>query len=254
MDPDQVLRERGTEFLIRELQKAESFLDFKLSCLRRRLDLSSASGKAEALEEFGRTVGLIDDDIKRGLYVREVAEKIGVDERLASLAVSKVSGRSRRGPKIEVRVEELVGRGAELVERKILALLLQNPELVQRVRGRLFSEDFSQESHRLIMDRLLSADDGHLREPAKLMNSFSNRGLGSIVAKLCFLQEEGQAGQMMEAYVRKLESNRLTREKQALQEQLRNAEKSNDLPLVKQLSQRLKEIAEKRTQAARSSP
>jgi hypothetical protein len=104
------------------------------------------------------------------------------------------------------------------------------------------------------MDRLLSADDGHLREPAKLMNSFSNRGLGSIVAKLCFLQEEGQAGQMMEAYVRKLESNRLTREKQALQEQLRNAEKSNDLPLVKQLSQRLKEIAEKRTQAARSSP
>ncbi|MFC1683632.1 DNA primase, partial [Candidatus Zixiibacteriota bacterium] len=251
-DPDQVVREKGGEYLAESLKAAESFLDFKLGHLRESLDVSTVSGKAEAIEEMGRTVGLIDDPIIRALFLKEVAEKMGVDEKLIALAVDKSSPRPARKSRLETRVVEVVHQGGDLLERRILALLLQYPELLPDIRNRFSIEDFDNPDHRKILTRLLAAGEKNVKQPAKLVNALSDLGLDSLVSELCFIEEEGQVQQFLEDYIRKLEEKRLLKEKHKIEEQLRDAEKKKDQPQIDQLTRRLNEIAQKRYHSASS--
>jgi DNA primase len=252
-DPDQVVREKGGDYLAKGLQNAESFLDFKLRHLRQKTSFSSVKEKAEAIEEMGRTISLIEDPIRRGLYLREVAEKMGVDEKLVVLAVQKVSPRRRGRPEIETQVREVVHRGSEWAERRILALLLQNPKLVPSVRMRLSVDDFKDENHRRVAGQLLEADEEEAVEPAKLMNSLTELGLESLISELCFLEERGQVERLLEDYMRNFEGKRLLREEQRVKEQLREAEKGGDEALVDQLTRRLSQIAQQRYRSTSAS-
>jgi DNA primase len=246
MDPDQVVREKGGEHLAERLKNAGSFLEFKLHHVLEQRDVSSVSGKAQAIEEMGRTLSLVDDPIKRGLFLKEVAERMDVDEKLVALAVDKASARPWRKPKSEAGVEEVVHAGGELLERKILALLLQYPEMLPNIRERLCVKDFDNERHRRIVERLLAAGEGGVKEPANLINALGNNGLESLVSELCFLEEEGQIDRLLEDSMRKLEEKRLLREERRLKEQLRDAEKQEDQSLIDQLTRKLSEIAQQR--------
>ncbi len=253
MDPDQVVREKGGPFLAGLLQDAETFIDFKLRYLRQKENFASVTGKAEAVEELGRTISLIDDPIKRGFYVAEVAEKLGLEDSIIALAVEKASPRRGDKPRIEAKIEDVMSH-FELVERKLLALLLQHPDMISRVRGRVSDHDFIAENHRRVADRLFASDQTGSIEPAKLMNSLSDEGLESLIAELCFEEEEGKVERVLEDHVRYLEGKRLLREERRLREQLREAEKSDDNTLLNQLTRRLQEIAQKRFQSTSSSP
>lgn len=245
-DPDQVVREKGGEHLARRVQEAESFLDFKLHHLLQRVDFSSVEGKAEAVEEMGRTIGLIDDPIRRGLFLREVAEKMAVDERLVALAVEKSFPRKRGKSRIEAQVGEVLPRGTESVERSLLALLLQHPNLISQARTRLSTDDFSSENHRKVAELFLEADRKGPVEPAKLMSSMTTSGLESLISELCFVKEAGQVERMLEDYLRYFEGKRLSREEQQVKKQLQAAVNGGDEALVSQLTKRLNEIAQQR--------
>ena len=245
-DPDQVVREKGREYLVGRLQDAESFLDFKLRHLVGRVDFSSVDGKAEAVEEMGRTIGLIDDPIRRGLFLREVAEKMAVDERLVALAVEKSFPRKRGKSEIEAQVGEVLPRGTESVERSLLALLLQNPNLISQAQTRLSADDFSNEGHRKVAELFLEADGKGFVEPAKLMNSMATSGLESLISELCFVKAAGQVERMLEDYLRYFEGKRLLREEQQIRKQLQAAVNGGNEALVCQLTQRLNEIAQQR--------
>ena len=179
---------------------------------------------------------------------------MGVDEKLILLAVDKASPRRRGRPEIETQVGEVIQRGSELAERRILALILQNPDLVARVRSRLSLDDFEEEGHRRVAGHLLAVEEGEAVEPARLMNSMTDLGLESLIAELCFLDEKGQVERLLEDYVRNLEAKRLLREEQRVKEQLREAEKGSDEALVHQLTQRLSQIARQRYQSTSPSP
>jgi replicative DNA helicase len=147
---------------------------------------------------------------------------------------------------------EVVHQGGELLERKILALLLQYPELLPDTRNRLSAEDFDNSDHRKILERLLAVGEKNVKQPSKLVNSLSDLGLDSLVSELCFIEEKGQAQQFLGDYIRKLEEKRLIKEKHKIEEQLRDAEKKKDQSQIDQLTRRLNEIAQKRYHSASS--
>jgi DNA primase len=253
MDPDQVVREKGGDHLAKSLRNAQSFIDYKLSCLLQKVNFSSVEGKAEVIEEMGRTISLIDDPIKKGLYLKEVAEKMGVDDKLIALAVERASPR-RRGKQVpQVRVGEGIPRKAELVERKLLALLLQNPSLISRVQMRLSADDFNDENHSKLAQQLFAAGEKGSAEPAKLMNSIADMGLESLISELCLSEEEGQIEQLLEDHVRYFEAKRLLKEMRKIKGELQEAKKKGDQSLADQLTRRYTQIAQQRFQSSSSS-
>jgi DNA primase len=246
MDPDQAVRQKGSEFIIEELDRAETFLDFKLRYLLQKGNSDSVAGKAEVIEALGRTIALVSDPIKRGLYIAEIAERLSVNEELVALSVNKASPRPKRRSGTGITVGEMVTGKAELLEREVLALLLQNPVVIQDCQKKILPGDFSHPDHRRIADRLLSLDRQIPKTSAELLNTLSDLQLDHLVSRLCFLEIQGETDRLMDDYVHKLQINRLLREERELREQLRQAEQAHDRALYDTLLKRIQEIAQQR--------
>lgn len=250
MDPDQAVRQKGPEYIIAELDRAETFLDFKFRHLLQRHDNTSISARAEVIEALGRSIAMVSDPIKRGLYIGEIAERLRVAEELVALSVDRAAPRPRGKRKAEVTVGEMVKGDAELLEREILALLLQNPLTIQDWKKKMFPEDFAHPDHRRIVERLLSLDEHIPKTSADLLNVLSDLDLDPLVSQLCFMDREGETTRLLDDYARKLKNNRLLREERELREQLRQAEQAGDQARVDHLTQQIREIAQKRFRSA----
>ena len=246
MDPDQAVREKGAAYIDEALNRAEAFLDFKFRYLSEQQDITSVSGRAEVIEALGRTMALVADPIKRGLYIQEIAERLKVNEELVMLAVDRASPRSRRKKETAVTVGEMVTEGSELLERKILALLLQNPDMIPHWHKKILVEDFSHADHRRIAERLLAPDRSIPKTSASLLNALSDMNLDSLISGLCFLEEEGESDHLLLDYSRKLKLNRLLREERRLREELQKAEQDGDQARIGRLTELLSRLARER--------
>ena len=92
-DPDTFVQAHGSDALLKRAENAQSILDFYLEQLAQQHDLSSIAGKARAVERLKPLLAKPRDAIRRDLLLREVAERLSVDEQslrhdLKALAVS----------------------------------------------------------------------------------------------------------------------------------------------------------------------
>jgi DNA primase len=246
MDPDQAVRQKGADYIIEALDGAETFLDFKLRYLLEHQESKSVPGRAEVIQALGRTIAQVTDPIKRGLYIQEIAERLKVKEELVALSVDQAAPRKRPRKAAETTVGEMVPGAAELLERKILALLLQNPEMVPNWRGKVLAEDFSHPDHRRIAERLFASQRPVPEGSADLLNKLSDMNLDSLISGLCFLEEAGEPDRLLQDYSHKLKIKRLLREERTLREELRQAEQAGDQSRIDRLTERLNHIARER--------
>ena len=79
-DPDTFVQEHGPDALLKQAENAQSVLDFYLEQLAQQHDLSSVEGKAHAIERLKPLLAKPRDAVRRDLLLREVAERLSVDE------------------------------------------------------------------------------------------------------------------------------------------------------------------------------
>ena len=79
-DPDTFVQEHGSDVLLERAENAQSVLDFHLEQLAQQHDLSSVEGKARAVEGLKPLLAKPRDAVRRDLLLREVAERLSVDE------------------------------------------------------------------------------------------------------------------------------------------------------------------------------
>ena len=79
-DPDTFVQEHGPDSLLKRTEKAQSVLDFYLEQLAQQHDFSSVEGKARTVERLKPLLAKPRDAVRRDLLLREVAERLSVDE------------------------------------------------------------------------------------------------------------------------------------------------------------------------------
>ncbi|MYC72524.1 MAG: DNA primase [Gemmatimonadetes bacterium] len=79
-DPDTFVQTHGSDELLKRAENAQSVLDFYLEQLAQQHDLSSVAGKARAVERLKPLLAKPRDAVRRDLLLREVAERLSVDE------------------------------------------------------------------------------------------------------------------------------------------------------------------------------
>ena len=79
-DPDTFVQTHGSDALLKRAENAQSVLDFYLEQLAQQHDLSSVEGKARAAERLKPLLAKPRDAVRRDLLLREVAERLSIDE------------------------------------------------------------------------------------------------------------------------------------------------------------------------------
>lgn len=131
-DPDSMVRAEGREAFERRLAEARPLADFLVERLRQGVDTATEGGRARLAAEAGPLLATMPAGVYHDLLLERLAAEVGLSAERLRADMARPAGRRR-----DTRTAERLPRRAAGVRmtpmRTAIALLLQNPGLVERL-------------------------------------------------------------------------------------------------------------------------
>ncbi|MDD4463239.1 MAG: DNA primase [Desulfobacterales bacterium] len=151
-DPDSFLMKRGADAFAQIAQNAMDPMTFLMETAIKRHGLS-VEGKLRIIAQVSRLLASVDDPVARSLYVRSPADRIGVEEKAVLEKVRTVL-RFKDKESVDSRFRNALNERSTVAgrrtgttkfhrfERKLVAMMLQFPEILPEVRSRKLVDKF----------------------------------------------------------------------------------------------------------------
>jgi DNA primase len=250
-DPDSFLMEFGVDAFREGASHALSIVSFLTDTAIKRHGLST-EGKVRIISELAGALAAVEDGIARSLHIRELSERVGVEEaaimervRAAGSARSGAGGPSAPaaasgGGKTNPAAPPLMGTGSRM-ERQIIAMMFQFSDILPRVKEEGLLDLFEDDQLRRIGEQILMPDARDMqsagRMTADVISGLGDPELERMAASLAIGDDPwGQEG--CEKLIRQFVGNRKGRDRKVLQ-RIRAAEKAGDHALVMRLQTEL---------------
>ncbi|CAD7848605.1 MAG: DNA primase DnaG [Olavius algarvensis Delta 4 endosymbiont] len=244
-DPDSYISDKGREEFLEKAQMAPGLVTFLFDMAVKRHGLTT-EGKIKIVADLSGTLAVINDQVARSLYVKELAERLNIDENaiLAKIRESVVRGRQPRARKLPATPEgtgqnsperPVVSRGTRL-ERQILAMMLQYPDIIKDIEDRDLLSQFADGPLKSIGQKVLAGRRQGRVDIPDLMSILDNAAEQELAAELAIGNElwhhwDRQKGLQL---INQLEKSKARREDDLLQ-RIKAAEAENNQPLLLQL-------------------
>lgn len=160
-DPDEVIRESPSRWA-QLVAGAKPVMDYYFDVLTANLDLTTAKGKAEAVQALGPLIGDLGDQVQRTHYLQQLARMVQVDERALwqQIRSSEQPKKTARSPQAQSTPTDALENALGLDEH-CLSFVLQYPDLLAAADRAmqaceempLQSEDLTRPDDRTILDR-----------------------------------------------------------------------------------------------------
>lgn len=176
-DPDEFIQKYGRERFAMLLDGSSNALEFELSKIRSRFDISTADGKVNFLKEACKLFAGIRNPVEREVYLTQVANELeiapqAIHAQIRSLdkqALSRDRSRQRRDTDLYIGrmaaakddIQRKVNLRYAMAEEGILYCLMKNPDFWKIVSARISEQDFVTDVNREIyrsMGQILEED------------------------------------------------------------------------------------------------
>lgn len=168
-DPDEILRKFGPERFRSLIDGASNDIEFELIKVKQDFDLTSADGKMKYLTRACEILADTRDGIAQDVYASKLAEELEVEKQTITVRIGQLRRRKMRSEEkrkfsaIEQKTmtqtsREAVRTGTSIravkAQKRILSLLLKNPDYIDMIDGKITAEDFGDETVRKIFSAL----------------------------------------------------------------------------------------------------
>lgn len=200
-DPDEFIQKYGRERFAMLLDGSSNALEFELSKIRSRFDISTADGKVNFLKEACKLFAGIRNPVEREVYITQVANELeiapqAIHAQIRSLdkqALSRDRSRQRRDTDLYIGrmaaakddIQRKVNLRYAMAEEGILYCLMKNPDFWKIVSARISEQDFVTDVNREIyrsMGQIL--EEGKPPEMMELSAVLSPSQMGRVSAIL----------------------------------------------------------------------
>ena len=133
------------------LKEAVPIYDYFINSAVGRYGVESAEGKRRVVNEVIPVLSKLTDEILRSHYLQQLSVKVGVEETDLRELVEKYVSSDQKGSEIkEVLDKPLSPRVGSIVEKYLLALVVQSGQIEKGVAPELFTDNSYQEIFKLI--------------------------------------------------------------------------------------------------------
>jgi len=247
-DPDTFVQEHGSDALLERTERAQSVLDFYLEQLALRHDLSSVEGKSRAVATLRPLLAKIRDAVRRDLLLREVAQRLSVDEQALRQEL-QASVQQQRAPR---RTGDESAQPAvpdpPRHELEFIGLLLNFPHYIADTAGQLPPEALgdtrTQALCRLLFERQAQ---GRSIDLGMIINELEDDALSRLVTQ-CAVQgfDEEQVERQWRDYVLHFQKSSLQTRIAAARQALALAVDQRDDGEVARISSEIAELNQQR--------
>lgn len=252
-DPDSYIREHGETAFREASSKALGVLPFLTEAAITKYGLS-VSGRLQVIDELTPVLRDVTEPVARSLYIRDVASRIGVDEKAVHEKIINAVGKKEnknngvytvQGPG---NANPAPGSGTvresrwRYMEDQVLSMMLQFPVILDECRNRGISRYFDDEMRRLVVDRIIAYTGDESGLIPYIMNNVQSAGERELVAALAI----GDIPWVHENCLRLIQQfiSSKSRHRDSLSDRIRKAEEKGDQALLIQLIQEKKQFSE----------
>lgn len=232
-DPDSYIRTFGPEHFRSESEKALGIVPFLADSAIRKHGLS-IEGRLAVINDMKPVLGMVEDSVARSLYIRDLAHKIGVDEKAVLEKVQEhipetqgpVQDEPRAGrPQVHVQVSRFGD-----MERQIVAMMLQYPQMIEECRNHGVVEYFEDPCFKSI-GRMIMEYRGDMNTMASILTT---RALDEETRRTISALAIGDIPYLYKNCVNLLHQYITSRKKMdnSLSQRIRLAEERNDQELL----------------------
>ncbi len=220
-DPDSYVRAQGPDGLLRLTENAAPAIDFLMEQFAQRDDLSTIDGKTRTANALAELVGRIKDNALKQLVIKDIAEKIGIDEETL-ISISQTQRRTTRPQNGQPEPEPYDTRPRS--ERELLTFLMQHPETADSVFNQISPDNFTNSTYRQIATLIArNRQQKQSIEAAHLINQCNDERLSRILTDLSLEIgiENPNIDVPIQDYIHKFQLKSLESEIERIEKQLR---------------------------------
>jgi len=248
-DPDSYVSEFGAEAFYKIAENALEVMSFLMKTAEKKHGLS-VNGKLGILADLRRALASIEDMSARQLYIKELSELLGIDERTVLEKVRETKATlekenqisARRNERLQLaagsersRKAKSLNKGVEnRLERQVVAMMLQYPEILPEVDASCVLDHFLDSTLQFIGKLVLSHPPGTKEGVSNLMSMVDDTEKRNILASLS-IKEEMWNIRDCRKIISKLIGHSPKRQEIFLKEQIRAAERDNNQDLALKL-------------------
>jgi len=249
-DPDSYLFEFGFESFLTIANNAKSLISFLIDALIEKYGLT-VEGKIRVISEMRETLASIDDSVARSLYIKELAERVGIEETAILEKVRERSFRNKRSVQKDTfsnndfvhdhknngfqktdRGTSFFGKWARL-EQQIISMMLQFPPVLSEIAERGLLDLFEDNRLKAIGDLILADQNFSDTNIVDFINLIEDNDARGIVASMAFKENQWDYDGCLNI-LNRFESICLKKET-TLIKKIKEAEENNDLELLSKL-------------------
>jgi DNA primase len=245
-DPDSFVRKEGVKAVDEVIAKKKSILDYYFDYYSAKYGMKTPEGKRTFIDEVLPHVQGIRNGIRRGLYIKRLAELTGLDERqfVDSIGGTIPAG-TAAGP---AGMEESNG----IIEKKVISVCMANPLLLEPFRGKEVLSYIRNEHVREILSRILTyVAEKKQFEIHCFVQMLDDEALRGFVLDAAFDSVEfsgNEAERMLLDYFNYVEKQFYKEEKKKLTEKISVAEKAGDEHQIAELQEQKVKLQKKEGQ------
>ena len=242
-DPDSFLMENSPEIFYEAASQAPGIITFLIEQAIGKHGLET-EGKIRVIADLQGPLATINDNVARSLYIKQLAERIGIDE---NIVLEKVrEHRSVKSIKDSDARNDIANKGSRL-EKQIIAMMLQFPAILPAIKLynaiEYIENDILKSIGKTVLEKQLSSDE----QISELLTSIEDPVQENLIATLAMIEESWDESGCLKLIKQFVTSGKRNRDSKIL-EQIKAAEKKNDQETVGKLlreKQRRAEQSEK---------
>lgn len=235
-DPDSFIRREKIDAFTRALKSSQDLFDYKLGTLTAKFKKEEPRGKARIVSEMLPTLARIKNDVLKSAYLKKIAEELSTDEGSIRSELKKLKSaplKTYRAPM------ENTGKKphASVVEITILAIVLEVPRYVDRIKKELGFESFKDKTIAAILEKISSLHiEGTKIVPSHLIGFFEGDRAEEIISEATSLNQTiSDKNKVLEDCFKYIKKNDLKAVLSGIQFKIKEAEGSADRDRVNAL-------------------
>jgi DNA primase len=239
-DPDELVK-KSPGLWEKAVQESVWFLDWQMDAAEKNFAKDPVEQKHYLSEQVIPLLGAIADPLEQDHYVHKLATRFLISEKTILEQIKKQAA----GKKPELnQVNQNIPNGSLLLEKEILGGLLVFPEYLSEIKDRLTVEDFENTEVRELINSILLGNTGFLElknsSLAKETQFMVESQLDELLGNQTVLMKDLQKAFAI------LKIGAIKKRQQQLQNEIKNAENSNNKARLDELSKEFAQISGER--------
>jgi len=233
-DPDTFLAKWGTDAFLEQSKNAYGMIAFLIDTSLKEHG-ETIKGKINVINELKPILSEIDDAVVRSLYIKEISQRLNVDESSVFAEVRKLT---KANPELHKQpVQTVISKDAgQRLEKQIIAMMLHCNEIHPFIEANGILDAFKDESLQSIGMLILQQPPPF--DPNQIMHQVDAQEEQALIASLTMIEQQWSEKQCMNI-IRQFERRVNASKRRYLLEEIAKAEKIQDYQLIAYLQKQL---------------